>query len=45
MVHDYIEDPAILASALQMAHMQVPMLIETSRALLEELDRRGWSSP
>ncbi|WP_330947447.1 hypothetical protein [Thermomonas sp. LB-4] len=45
MVHDYIEDPAILASALQMAHTQVPMLIETSRALLEELDRRGWSSP
>ena len=44
MVHEYIEDPAILASALQMAHMQVPMLVETSRALLEELDRRGWSS-
>lgn len=45
MVHEYIEDPAILASALQAAHEQVPMLIETSKALLDELNRRGWSSP
>ena len=42
MVHDYIEDPAILASALQAAHAQTPMLIATSRSLLEEIDRRGW---
>lgn len=45
MVYEYIEDPAILASALQAAHEQVPMLIETSGALLDELNLRGWSSP
>lgn len=42
MVHEYIEDPAILASALQAARAQVPMLLAASEAMLHEAVRRGW---
>jgi len=42
MIHEYIEDPAILASALQAGHEFVPMLVATSSALLAEIERRGW---
>ncbi len=44
MVHEYIEDPAILASALQAAHEQVPMLVTAAAALLAEIDARGWAA-
>ena len=44
MIHDYIEDPLILASALQTAHQHVPMLIGTSQALLDEIKQRGWAT-
>ncbi len=43
MIHEYIEDPAILASALQAGHEFVPMLIAASTTLLAEIDRRGWN--
>jgi hypothetical protein len=41
MVHEYIEDPAILADALQTAHVHVSTLIHASRALLGDLAGRG----
>ena len=43
MVHEYIEDPAILASALQAAHEQVPMLVTAADKLLAEIQARGWA--
>ena len=42
MIHAYIKDSAILASALQAGHGQVGRLIATTNALLLELQRRGW---
>lgn len=42
MIHEYIEDPAILASALQSGHERVPMLVSASAALLREIEKRGW---
>ncbi|MBZ0224251.1 MAG: hypothetical protein K8F35_14645, partial [Dokdonella sp.] len=42
MIHEYIEDPAILASALQAAHERVPMLVATTLALEAEVENRGW---
>lgn len=43
MVHEYIDDPAILANAMQAGHDHVPMLISMGEALRAELDRRGWT--
>ena len=42
MIHEYIEDPTILASALQAGHDRVPMLTDAANAMLQELNRRGW---
>lgn len=42
MIHEYIEDPTILASALQAGHELVPMLVEASAALFAEMAKRGW---
>jgi hypothetical protein len=42
MVHEYIEDPAVLASALQSGHDFVPELLATAERMLAELKRRGW---
>jgi class 3 adenylate cyclase len=42
MIHEYIEDPAILVSALQSGHERVPMLVSASAALLREIVKRGW---
>ena len=41
MVHDYIEDPAVLADALQTAHAHLHLLAGAARALLADLARRG----
>lgn len=41
MVHEYIEDLTVLASALQAGHENVPMLIDASQALCGEIDKRG----
>ncbi|MBN6743003.1 hypothetical protein JKG47_21440 [Acidithiobacillus sp. MC6.1] len=41
MIHDYIEDPSILADALQTAHMHVPLLTQTADAFLMDLRKRG----
>lgn len=42
MVHEYIEDPAILASALQAGHDFVPQLIGAAEVMTGEIFKRGW---
>lgn len=42
MVHEYVEDPVILASALQSAHAFVPSLLSAVGTIREEAARRGW---
>ena len=43
MVHEYIEDPAILADALQAGHEFVPQLIRAAQVMTDEVKHRGWS--
>ena len=42
MVHDYIEDPAVLADALQTAHDHVSSLTRAAEQMIREVNRRGW---
>lgn len=42
MVHEYIEDPSVLASALQTGHEFVPVLVGVADALNSAMDRRNW---
>jgi len=42
MVHEYIEDLAILANALQTAHERIYLLDDTAIALLSDMQRRGF---
>lgn len=42
IVHEYIEDPAVLASALQTGHECVPVLLGMADALISPIDRRDW---
>lgn len=42
MVHEYIEDPAILYSAILGAHHFVPKLISSANAIINEIEQRGW---
>lgn len=42
MVHEYVEDLAVLASALQTGHGFVPTRIGTANRLMAEIERRGW---
>ena len=43
MVHEYIEDPAVLSSALQTGHTFVPALIAAANKMITEIARRGWA--
>ena len=43
MVHEYIEDPAILSSALQTGHAFVPTLIAAANNMIAEITRRNWA--
>jgi len=43
MVHEYVEDPVILISALQTGHDFVPTLIITANKMIAEIERRGWT--
>lgn len=43
MVHEYVEDPAILASALQTGHISVPALVSAAETMMAEIKKRGWS--
>lgn len=42
MVHEYVEDPAVLASALQTGHGFVRVLVVAAERLMAEVERRGW---
>lgn len=42
MVHEYVEDPLVLASALQTGHAFVPALIDAANKMIAEIARRGW---
>ncbi|MEQ1913500.1 MAG: hypothetical protein ABL855_00245 [Sideroxydans sp.] len=42
MVHEYVEDPAILLNALQTGHLFVPILRTATNNMLLEIERRGW---
>jgi hypothetical protein len=42
MIHEYIENPVILADALEAGHRYVPVLVDVSARLRAELERRGW---
>lgn len=41
MVHEYVEDPVVLNSALQTGHAFVPSLIATANRMCAELERRS----
>ena len=43
MVHEYIEDLAILSTALQSGHEFVSELIEAANKMCAEVERRGWA--
>ena len=43
MIHEYVEDPAILSSALQTGHAYVPTLIVAASKMVAEIERRGWA--
>jgi len=40
MIHEYIEDPLILLSALQSGHNYVPTLVKAANNILSEVERR-----
>lgn len=42
MIHEYIEDMALLASALQAGHEFVPALQSAAEAMVRQLTTRGW---
>lgn len=41
MVHEYVEDPVVLASALQSGHAFVPSLIAAADKIVAEIESRG----
>lgn len=43
MVHEYVEDPTVLISALQTGHAFVPALVAAANAMIAEIERRGWA--
>jgi uncharacterized protein with HEPN domain len=42
MVHEYIEDAIVLASALQAGHEFVPTLVRVADGLVDAIARHGW---
>lgn len=43
MVHEYLEGPAVLSSALQAGHELVGMLASAAEGMLREMETRGWA--
>ncbi|MBI5006872.1 MAG: hypothetical protein HZB95_07065 [Nitrosomonadales bacterium] len=43
MVHEYVEDPAVLVSALQAGHAFVPSLVAVANRMISEIEQRGWA--
>lgn len=42
MVHEYDEDPSLLADALKSAHAFVPDLISSAKKMIAVIEQRGW---
>ena len=42
MIQEYVEDPALLSSALETAHGYVPRLNAIAERLASEAQGRGW---
>jgi hypothetical protein len=42
MIHEYVEDPKVLADALEAAHAAVAALVRASQSMTAEIARRGW---
>jgi hypothetical protein len=42
MIHAYIEDPVVLADALQTGHESVPLLLDAADRMHADIRRRGW---
>ncbi len=42
MVHEYVEEPGLLAGALTAGHDFVPGLLAVAGMMLGEIERRGW---
>jgi len=42
MIHEYIEDPNVLATALNAGHDYVPQLLSAAQKMLNEIKKRGW---
>ncbi|CAK0780397.1 conserved hypothetical protein [Gammaproteobacteria bacterium] len=42
MIHEYIEDPVVLTTALQTGHVFVPTLIAAAHRMITEVEQRGW---
>jgi hypothetical protein len=40
MIHEYVEDPVVLSSALQTGHSFVPVLVAAAQRMIAEIDRR-----
>ncbi len=43
MIHEYVEDPAVLINALQSGHAFVPTLIAAANQMIGEIELRGWA--
>ena len=43
MIHEYVEDPVVLISALQSGHVFVPSLIVVANKMIAEVELRGWA--
>lgn len=43
MVHEYVEDPVVLTSALQTGHSFVSVLVAATNKMIAEVERRGWA--
>jgi hypothetical protein len=43
MVHEYVEDPVVLTSALQNGHAFVQALVAAANKMIDEIERRGWA--
>ncbi|MEW6168135.1 MAG: hypothetical protein AB1651_10620 [Pseudomonadota bacterium] len=43
MIHEYVEDPAVFADALQEAHGFCALLQQTAARMLDEMRRRSWN--
>ena len=42
MVHENVEDPVLLANALQTGHLFVPYLLSAANKMLAQIEQRGW---